>query len=494
MKTRFAHSLIVAALAAGTLSLLSPAEAGPPKGLARFRHTEGERSAAKARADHKTAPRTPRAPAPAGYPRYELIDLGTLGGPQSNNIESARNTNNRGQLIASFETAVPDPNGYFGEPNFFHSVLTKANSDIIELPFPAGIDPTTNYSFAGDINATGLMAGFVTNGLLDPLTDFLQLRPVVWERNGASVVDLGTFGGNSGQTNQTNRQGSAVGVALNETAENPDFASIMNGFFPAATQARAFLWQGNGLRDLGTLGGNDAFATAINDAGLVFGMSYTDAVPNDGTGLPTLHPFLWKNGKMRDLGSLGGTLATVGSFADGPWGDLLNQRGQAIGTSTLPGDELFHAFLWDGNRMIDLGTLGGDFSEALAINESGMVAGRADVSPDSPYHHAVLWRNGQVNDLGIVDPCQSSTAVSLDSSGETVVGGLGACTDDPNDLNYFSAFVWKEGHPMADLNDLVTPSDLHIEFAAGINDRGEIVANAFLPTGEIRAVLLVPRH
>jgi hypothetical protein len=47
---------------------------------------------------------------------------------------------------------------------------------------------------------------------------------------------------------------------------------------------------------------------------------------------------------------------------------------------------------------------------------------------------------------------------------------------------------------MADLNDLVTPSDLHIEFAAGINDRGEIVANAFLPTGEIRAVLLVPRH
>src|SRR6185312_11337843 len=97
-----------------------------------------------------------------GYSKYRLIDLGTLGGPQSNNIEGARNINNRGQLTASFETPVADPNGYFGEPNFYHAVLGKKNGDIVELPFPSGIDPMTNYSFSGDINAAGLMAGWVT--------------------------------------------------------------------------------------------------------------------------------------------------------------------------------------------------------------------------------------------------------------------------------------------------------------------------------------------
>src|SRR5690348_1224865 len=79
--------------------------------------------------------------------------------------------------------------------------------------------------------------------------------------------------------------------------------------------------------------------------------------------------------------------------------------------------------------------------------------------------------------LGVVEPCQNSTASALDSSGDTVVGGLAVCTDNPDDINYESAFVWKKGNGMADLNDLLTqPSDLHLEFATGINDRGEITA------------------
>ena len=46
---------------------------------------------------------------------------------------------------------------------------------------------------------------------------------------------------------------------------------------------------------------------------------------------------------------------------------------------------------------------------------------------------------------------------------------------------------------MVDLNTLVDPpSDIYLDDAVFINDRGEIVANGFTPTGEERGVLLVP--
>jgi probable HAF family extracellular repeat protein len=51
--------------------------------------------------------------------------------------------------------------------------------------------------------------------------------------------------------------------------------------------------------------------------------------------------------------------------------------------------------------MIDLGTLGGDNSTALWINDAGEVVGEADLPSANPdVHHAFLWRNGVMIDLG----------------------------------------------------------------------------------------------
>ena len=46
----------------------------------------------------------------------------------------------------------------------------------------------------------------------------------------------------------------------------------------------------------------------------------------------------------------------------------------------------------------DLGTLGGGYSEATAINEQGQVVGRSTTA--SGEYHGIVWHNGHITDLG----------------------------------------------------------------------------------------------
>jgi probable HAF family extracellular repeat protein len=79
----------------------------------------------------------------------------------------------------------------------------------------------------------------------------------------------------------------------------------------------------------------------------------------------SLDPFFWENCTMTDL-SLGGT--------DGDsWG--VNNPDQSIGLSTLPGDIERHAFLWSQGKLHDLGTLGGTRSRPTGLTENGHVSG-----------------------------------------------------------------------------------------------------------------------
>ena len=120
------------------------------------------------------------------------------------------------------------------------------------------------------ITANGLIAGNSQNGEIDPLfPGWGEFRVVLWK--GGKIIDLGTMqGGYESFVSTANSRGQVVGLALNTV---PDSFNINGpGFFP--TQSPAFLWQHGAIRDLGTLGGDEANAIFINERGQVAGNSY----------------------------------------------------------------------------------------------------------------------------------------------------------------------------------------------------------------------------
>ena len=262
-----------------------------------------------------------------------------------------------------------------------------------------------------------------------------------------------------------NNRGQVAGSATNAIPD-PFSLYYQLGGLTTGTQTRAFLWQNGQKQDLGTLGGPDAEGFFVNERGQVIGASYTNSTPNATTGLPTLDPFLWDRGTMIDLGTLGGTFGSAG---------LLNNRGDVVGASNLPGDQTSHPFLWRGGKLVDLftTTIGGSPITANQINESGEIVGAA-AFPNRPFD-AYLWKNGVATDLGTLNGDCFSEAVALNSGGQ-VVGYSVAC-----DFSSQRSFLWENGS-MVDLNTLIPPnSGLELVETIAINDHGEIAGDADHP-------------
>lgn len=412
--------------------------------------------------------------------RYKFVDLGTFGGPASAfNAGAYGLLNNHGAAVGASETPVPDPpnsNGYpCGPGSFVYHAFEWRDGAMTDLgALPGALPESGKCSNAEAINERGDAVGNSEIDEIDPVLGLFEIRAVLWKDG--HIVDLGTLGGTESATHSINNREQVIGFSINDTPDPYSF------FFPLG-QARAFLWERGVMRDLGTLNGPDAEALYLNDRGQVAGMSYTSFIPNPDTGVPTLDPFLWENGKMLDLGTLGGTLGFP------TW---LNKRGQVVGVSNMAGDQTRHPFLWDRGRLIDLGTLGGDNGDASSVNDAGEVVATADLT-GSQNHHGFLWRNGVKTDLGSLG--STSVAQSINSRSQ-VVGR--SRIGSPTSLVQH-AFLWENGGPMIDLNTLVpSGASLLLVDALNINNRGEIAGVGWPPGCQDldtcgHAYLLIPR-
>jgi len=419
--------------------------------------------------------------AQASYHHYVAIDMGTLGGPSSSGcVPDCRYLNNQSAVIFRSETANPDPFGsnpinVFDLGDLEYAVIWQ-NGSVIQLnPLVAGYS-----TFANWVSDSGIVAGLAENGQIDPLTTSPETVATIWYQGFAWT--LGTLGGASSAAEGVNNVGQVVGAAATPVAD-PNAAGFNNYYSPwfsVATEQHAFLWQDGFLFDLGTLGGTDSVAVGINQSGQVAGYALLNTPVNSSTGIPTMHAFLWQNGTMSDLGSLGGTVSQAA---------FINDSGQVIGTATLAGDQTTHSFIWQNGTMTDLGTLGGDNATAIWINNAGQAVGYAQLAGDSSTH-AFLWQNGTMTDLGTVGTDACSAAYSINSSGQVVGDSGSACGGHP----FKRGFIWQPGGTMVDVSTLYTPlaNGWTLGGICCINDRGEMLGTGTLPNGDDHVVFFIP--
>jgi probable HAF family extracellular repeat protein len=361
-------------------------------------------------------------PAPGPLPHYVVTDLGTLGGTFS----IAFGVNNAGWVGGGATLSNGNE----------HPFLWSADRGMQDLGTLGG--PNGN---AAGPNGWGALGVLAETSKPDPLgEDFcgfgthLKCLGAVW--NGV-MTPFPTLGGNNGQGFGINDQGQVIGVTEISTRDRSCAA-------PQVLEYEAVIWgpREDEIQELRPLPDDTVgFAFGINNRGDVVGATGTCAntplVP-----IPSgPHAVLWQNGLPTDLGNLGGTLVNVAA--------AINDRGEVVGSASLPGNTADPAFLWTKDKgMQNIGTLGTD--------KSGLPGAF-----------------GGINNVGQV--------VGQSCSG---LVGTGNCR----------AFLWQD-NVMTDLNTLI-PADSPLYLVVGfqINDAGAIAGVGVTSGGQTHAFLATPQR
>lgn len=194
------------------------------------------------------------------------------------------------------------------------------------------------------------------------------------------------------------------------------------------------------------------------------------------------HPFLYSNGKMIDLGTLGSPSGSeYWNTAQG-----VNNSGQVVGYSYTASSGFF-GFVWSNGKMTKMGTLGGPWSQAYAVNNKGQVTGLAYTKNRAAHGFIANCAACPMKDLGTAVGGSTSTIWGFAINDSGVVVGQSTFKGT------YHAFVWSNGK-MQDLNKLIPAgTGWTLIDARGINATGQIVGTAMNKSGDQHGYLLTPQ-
>jgi probable HAF family extracellular repeat protein len=331
-------------------------------------------------------------------------------------------------------------------------------------------------SSGNSINDLGWVAGFSN------LSGDASTHATLWLAG--LKFDLKTLGGDNSAViwPVKNDRGLISGIAETATVDPNGESWSCSAFFPSVTHHTCLgvVWEFGKIRALPTLGGNNGFATGINNLRQTVGWAENTVHDPTCTGRGQVLQFravIWGPHKndIQALPPLG--VDTVSAAT------AINDRGQVVGISGICDRAVgrfsaAHSVLWENGQVTEIPNLGGvAWNTPMAINQWGDVVGFSNISASDGgafNAHAFLWtRSGGTKDLGTLPGDAYSEALGINDWRQVV--GLSCTTGFAS----CRGFLWQDG-VMTDFNTLVAPGYGDEIYAAGdINDLGRVTGQSF---------------
>jgi probable HAF family extracellular repeat protein len=309
---------------------------------------------------------------------------------------------------------------------------------------------------------------------------------------GRARLDLGVpgLGGPNSFGFGVNSSARVVGAAQTTDPNSEDFCGFTAfGFPPSNTTCLPFIWRYGVMQALPTLGGRNGYANMINDRGDVAGLAET-AIQDPGCSVHRFKPVVWKNGEPQVL-KTPGELYGVAAY--------INESGQSVGasgscapfdTNSLLNLNEVRAMFWEANgRPHELPNLGGAGgmagNHACNLNRSGQAVGHSELINNTTFH-ATFWPSlNKVIDLGTLDGDYASLGLGINDGG-TVVGASLDADFNPR------AFVWQH-NSLIDMNTLLNENvGIYLILAESVNNRGEVIGLGVTSAGEVHGFQAIP--